>query len=448
MATVGNMEPFDEGVEDWPTYLERLEQFFVVNNVKDEKRKSHLITFLGAKTYRLLKSLTAPTKPSDKTYEELTEILEGHLAPKPIVVAERFKFYRRDQGSSESIAQYVVALKELARTCDYGAVLDDMLRDRLICGVNSEPIRNKLLFERDLTFKKALDLSLSIESARAASTELAQSQKNSTVNAVQSGKGQSRQWTKSQNFSKCWRCTGSHNPDSCCFKNESCHSCGHRGHISRCCPQHKTQKFKPRGYGNQTQSPNKSGSPNKSSFPGGAHGKSKGRGYTKPKKTHNIYGPEHSPSVMAEDVYVSDAENESDHDFIWALKHIGQERHSFKVDAQLDGKTIPLELDTGSEASIMPANMYEEHFNHFELKPTETQFEGYFGSVKQARGLIEVPVSYEGQSKILPMYVLDSSGPALFGRSWMKSIKLNWQQVLGSYVTVNNLVKDKTCDTR
>ena len=97
--SIGHMDPCDENKEYWCTYSERLEQFFDANDddIKDPKKVSSLITFLGSKTYKLLKSLTTPAKPAEKSYDDLVKILSGHLAPEPILVAESFKFYRRDQ---------------------------------------------------------------------------------------------------------------------------------------------------------------------------------------------------------------------------------------------------------------------------------------------------------------------------------------------------------------
>lgn len=40
-----------------------------------------------------------------------------------------------------------------------------MLRDRLVCGVDHEAIQRKLLSEKDLTYAKALELALVVESA-------------------------------------------------------------------------------------------------------------------------------------------------------------------------------------------------------------------------------------------------------------------------------------------
>jgi len=38
MATrIGKIDSFDDGIEDWPTYVERVEQYFVANEVEDDK---------------------------------------------------------------------------------------------------------------------------------------------------------------------------------------------------------------------------------------------------------------------------------------------------------------------------------------------------------------------------------------------------------------------------
>ena len=35
---IGNLEPFDPEIDNWLAYIERLEQFFAVNSIPDEKR--------------------------------------------------------------------------------------------------------------------------------------------------------------------------------------------------------------------------------------------------------------------------------------------------------------------------------------------------------------------------------------------------------------------------
>ena len=109
----------------------------------------------------------APTKPAEKTFQELVAKLTEHYSPEPPEVMQRFRFNSRSRKSGESIAAYVAKLRSIAQQCNFGATLDKMLRDRLVHSVNDDSIRRKLLQEKDadLTFKRALSIALGAETA-------------------------------------------------------------------------------------------------------------------------------------------------------------------------------------------------------------------------------------------------------------------------------------------
>lgn len=56
----------------------------------------------------------------------------------------------------------MVSLKQLSTTCDFGAHLDDALRDRFVCGLKSEEVQRRLLSMAGLTFKTACDIALAM----------------------------------------------------------------------------------------------------------------------------------------------------------------------------------------------------------------------------------------------------------------------------------------------
>ena len=66
---------------------------------------------------------------------------------------QRFKFNSRIRKSSESIAEYVAELRKLALHCDYKDALSEMLRDRLVCGVNDDRMQRRLLSETKLLIR-------------------------------------------------------------------------------------------------------------------------------------------------------------------------------------------------------------------------------------------------------------------------------------------------------
>ena len=110
---------------------------------------------MGKETFGLLRALVAPTKLKDKTFGEQVETLRVHLAPKLLVIAERFRFYKRDQKETEGIKAYATSLQRLAEHCDFGDMLSDALRDRLVCGMRDGTVQKRLLGKADLTFAKA-----------------------------------------------------------------------------------------------------------------------------------------------------------------------------------------------------------------------------------------------------------------------------------------------------
>jgi len=103
----GRMDVFNPKEEEWLTYIERLEMFFVVNSVPEDKKAASLLTLMGGKMYALLKSLTTPTKPTEMLFEDIVEVMGRHLTPKPLVIAERYKFHKCDQEEGQSIREFL-----------------------------------------------------------------------------------------------------------------------------------------------------------------------------------------------------------------------------------------------------------------------------------------------------------------------------------------------------
>ncbi|ETW97619.1 MAG: hypothetical protein ETSY2_44310 [Candidatus Entotheonella gemina] len=147
------------------TYLERLELYFDANAVEASRKVAVLLTVIGSKTYDTLWSLLAPTLLRDKTFPELLVILKEHFDPKPLVIGERFHFYRRNQKANETVAEFLADLWKLNIRCEFGTFLDQALRDRFVCGVRNNAIQKKLLTVDGLTTARALEIAQGIEAA-------------------------------------------------------------------------------------------------------------------------------------------------------------------------------------------------------------------------------------------------------------------------------------------
>lgn len=96
---------------------------------------------------------------------------------KPSVTVQQFKFHSHFRKPGQSVANFVAKLWQLSEHCDFGAVLDNMLCDRPVCGINNDAIQRCLLGETPpLTYKKVLEISQGMEMAANADSYSAPSQ--------------------------------------------------------------------------------------------------------------------------------------------------------------------------------------------------------------------------------------------------------------------------------
>ena len=107
----------------------------------------------------------APEKPNTKTFDELVNVLQRHYKPKPQIIAERFRCYKRQQQDGETLASFSVALRQLSSSCEFGAFLPEALRDQFVWGLSNQGIQRKLLAEANLTLDRALQLATAMSMA-------------------------------------------------------------------------------------------------------------------------------------------------------------------------------------------------------------------------------------------------------------------------------------------
>ena len=70
-AKLGHVEPFNVQTDDWSLYTERLSQYFVANDITEDKKKvAVFLTVMGNKAYELLHSLLAPVAVADVGIEK------------------------------------------------------------------------------------------------------------------------------------------------------------------------------------------------------------------------------------------------------------------------------------------------------------------------------------------------------------------------------------------
>ena len=139
--------------------------YFAANDIEEDKQVLILLSSIGAQTYSLIRDLVTPKTPGNLTFAQIVEVLTSHFQPKRLVIAERFHFHKRVQASDESIAEFDAALRKLAIHCEFGEMLEEILRDRFVCGLHLEATQRRLLSEATLTYQKALEIAKGMEVA-------------------------------------------------------------------------------------------------------------------------------------------------------------------------------------------------------------------------------------------------------------------------------------------
>lgn len=389
MPTYGRISEFKESEESWTQYVERLEQFFLANDIEDVgKQRAIFLSVCGSRTYSLLRDILQPKKPAETTLKDILEALRKHYDPKPSVIVERFKFHSRSRDESESVATFVAGLRKLSEHCEFKDVLEDMIRDRLVCGINNDKIQRRLLSEPELSYKKAVELAIALELATKNVEDLSIKDGvtcNNKVHRVQQHKSfQSDDSSKSQR--DCYRCGGQHEASKCRFREIMCFNCDKKGHIAKVCRSERKQTGY-RAQGNTKSDKEKS-------------------------KTH----------LVAE----SDPVDE-----VYSMYHI-QGKEAFEVEIELCGKTHTMEIDTGATKTILNEATWYGNLQHKlePLKKTTAVLNTYTGESIPILGIaVNIPVKYGTQEHLLPALVVKSEGPNLLGRDWLKVIKFDWEKV-------------------
>ena len=106
--------------------------------------------------------MLSPDKPADKTYADIVKTLTDYFQPKPSATVQRFKFDNTTRKESESVAQFLSTLRNIAEHCEF-TDLTERLKDQFLYGIQNDRIKKRLLQEDNLTLQKAYDIALAHE---------------------------------------------------------------------------------------------------------------------------------------------------------------------------------------------------------------------------------------------------------------------------------------------
>lgn len=84
---------------------------------------------------------------------------------------ERHRFFTCTQKSGETIDQYVTELRSRSKTCEFNELTESLIKDRIVCGIPDNGLRERLLREQDPDLDKAIALCRAAETVKSQAKE-------------------------------------------------------------------------------------------------------------------------------------------------------------------------------------------------------------------------------------------------------------------------------------
>ena len=120
-------------------------------------RVAHLLNVIGKEGQDMFDTFNLNDEDCVNVAKALQEF-ENRCLPVSNVIYERYVLNKRVQEAGESLDHYITEMIKQAELCKYGNLKDELIRDRLVCGIKEDRIHEKLLSKKDLTLQKAIQI--------------------------------------------------------------------------------------------------------------------------------------------------------------------------------------------------------------------------------------------------------------------------------------------------
>ena len=152
----------------WRRFRDQFSDYELASDLTEasqEKRAAVFLTCIGSDAYDVYRTFEFAQDGDRKKLDPVIAAFEKFCVGAVNVTYERYAFNRRVQDSSERFDVFLGDVRRLARSCDFAAVEESMIRDRIVVGIRDDSTRHKLLQVRDLTLEKAIDICKASEAA-------------------------------------------------------------------------------------------------------------------------------------------------------------------------------------------------------------------------------------------------------------------------------------------
>ena len=170
--------------DDYVYFERQLTSYFDIAEITDDAKQLQVLLYsLGRDGLSVYDGLKDPKNSYTDAIARLQEYFKGRSS----VLLRRKDFYQTRQSPTETVTEFSCKLRRLAKECDFGAILQNMLRDIFVIGVRDNNLGERLLSEDSstLTFDSAIPKAEAFERARAERRTVTLQPQPITVNSVQ-----------------------------------------------------------------------------------------------------------------------------------------------------------------------------------------------------------------------------------------------------------------------
>ena len=212
-----------------------------LNKKGNDIRVATLLSVMGKDCFLIYKNL--PLSEADR--QDPKKVLDGltqYFEPQRNTVYERYVFNTCIQEAHEAFDSWVNRLRKLSATCEYGNLLDEMIRDRIVIGVKDSAVRARLLREKNLSLEKCIDTCRAAEMTSQQVQAIDGHAEVETVHAVQQKDKKTVKKTQKASDDKekkqtvdCTYCGSKHQKRKCPAWRKTCKKCGRKNHFADVC---------------------------------------------------------------------------------------------------------------------------------------------------------------------------------------------------------------------
>lgn len=387
------------GTFRWRKWKRAFEYYAEGQSLTDAKKKTaQLLHFAGMDLQDLFEDLPdpGPVPEEDDEYKKAMRKLDNRFKTEDNFPYERHIFRQMSFHDSETADQFITRLRKQARHCNFGAALEDNLRDQLIEKVKDLELKKRLLETKNVTLEQALNKTRAWESANLQVKDMsgvdvgAPKAQSEAVNLVKpSGDGK---------------------------RNLVCHNCGREGHIrrDRNCPARGKKCAKCSKIGH---------------FAVCCRGEEVTRGETsKDKASKREQRGRWQRGSTNQVVDQEESGDSSEDDFTFSVSGDKTGVHAVYdepvVPVSINGIVKNMLIDSGSVSNLMSIDEYEELKTHgldASLFKCDRRLFAYGGKQLSVRGQFSAELLANGR-KIQSTFVVTDKGRCLLGHSASKEL--------------------------